>query len=368
MNKVYAADPFILKDPHSDLYYCYCTNGDEEPFGTYVSSDWLNWKPLNPCLKKGSWAKDWFWAPEVYFNPNNGYYYMFYSARVRKDLTAQYFGRDDFVECAKIGVAVSKDPAGPFVDIENRPIDYYPYDTTPATEGYVPSIDANLLFDDGHIYLYFSRCCYGNKRYDPKEKLYIEESQILGVELDPSFWKAKVPVMPEILEEEKGYDSEGKRRDYFRTLISYAEDPQPWENADIHDFEESGGTKPDRRWAEGSTAMALKDSTGQKHYAMTYSCNNFEGVYYGVGIAFAENPLGPYRKFAKNPILSTESYVPVCSTGHGSWVKRDDQYYYFFHGRTQLQDPRSLFFGKINLTQKDDIRIMNIRPCYLKDA
>jgi hypothetical protein len=34
----------------------------------------------------------------------------------------------DFEEASKIGVAVSRSPAGPFVEIAPNPIDYWPFD------------------------------------------------------------------------------------------------------------------------------------------------------------------------------------------------------------------------------------------------
>lgn len=92
----------------------------------------------------------------------------------------------DFEEASKIGVATSRSPRGPFVNIQQRPIDYYPFDPDyndvnllmqppylqpPSTleEGekaplgtYIPYIDVNVVWDDDEIYMFFSRNAYRN--------------------------------------------------------------------------------------------------------------------------------------------------------------------------------------------------------------
>jgi hypothetical protein len=74
------------------------------------------------------WARDWYWAPETYYNEKTGWYFFFFAGRLREDLTKDYFRYSDFEEPSKIGVAVSRSPTGPFREIESKPIDYYPFD------------------------------------------------------------------------------------------------------------------------------------------------------------------------------------------------------------------------------------------------
>ena len=155
-----------------------------------------------PGRRPNQWGNDWFWAPEVYFNPRTRLYFMFYAARSDAN-KKNWFGYADFEEPSKTGVAVSRSPAGPFHNIANRPIDYNPYDPDyhdvnlimgpdqkkpPATlaEGetaplgtYIPFIDPDVFFDDtGHTYLYFSRNAYRNWVWDTDLGKYIEESNI----------------------------------------------------------------------------------------------------------------------------------------------------------------------------------------------
>ena len=57
-------------------------------------------------------------------------------------------------------------------------------------------------------------------------------------------------------------------------------------------------------------------------YYLTYSANGFSHIEYAVGVAFADSPLGPYKKYAKNPILARNEHVN--GTGHHSFTTAKD--------------------------------------------
>jgi hypothetical protein len=122
----------------------------------------------------------------------------------------------------------------------------------------------------------------------------------------------------------------GPRRDGWVQILSYQQDKQSWENAHVHDYTLSGGQKKDRRWEEGSTTFKLRGA-----YYLTYSANNWESPSYGVGYATAPSPLGPFKKYAGNPILSQDPSIGMYSTGHGSlaFSPDDSEMYYVHHGR-----------------------------------
>ena len=330
MNSVIGADPFILFDSNSGYYYCYCTGGNESgAFLIYKSKDMVGWEFVSTALNfshPNIWGKDWFWAPECYYNGNNGYYYLFYSARLKDELTKEYFGLEDYFESAKIGVAVSKSPEGPFVNITNRPIDYYPYDPTYSDidavcdnvfiknkesnleqispKGvYLSSIDANIFIDDDkRVYLYFSRCCYRNCVLDEKLNKYIEESNICVVELNNDWWfRSGEPIMPTVKNEYVNVVDNGVRQDKFVTVINYKNDPQDWENGHVNDYELFN--LRNRRWSEGSALFKHKIDNKDIYFIM-YSCNNFQNSLYGVGIAYSDNPINGFKKFEGNPIIS----------------------------------------------------------------
>lgn len=390
---VIGADPHILYDKHSGNYYCYATsnNGDNLQFYIYRSKDLVNWEKVGYALDTNhpnNWAKDWYWAPECYYNPHNNHYYLFYSALVKDELVEQYFGYKDYEECAKIGVAVSSSPEGPFENITNRPLDYYPYDKDyydidlitdnifdkamtlekgqQAPKGtYVSSIDVNLFFDDdGKMYLYYSRCCYHNCVYDEHLKKYIEESNILCVELTTDWWFDKnASKMPVIKDEYIGYnENKTLRRDKFHNIINYHMQPQDWENGHIDDYEKK--QRRNRRWAEGSTTFRIT-LNGQNRYGITYSCNCFENALYGVGVAFSDKPTGGFVKYAKNPIIHQNPSEQLYSTGHGTIVQKDGKIYYFFHGRDDVKKERILYVAEMVFDTLDDVQIKDIVKCNL---
>jgi glycosyl hydrolase family 43 len=267
-------------------------------------------------------------------------------------------------------VAVSRSPAGPFHNIANHPIDWYPYDPTyhdvnlimgpdqkqpPATlqaglqaprGTYIPTIDPNVFFaPNGRKYLYVSRNAYRNWNWDPALGKYIEESDIIAVPLDSAWWNDPTGrTMPQIPKAYRNANDRpggprGPRRDRYVQILSYDDDPQAWENADVNDYALTGGEKKDRRWEEGSTTFThtYRDAQGRQRtaYYLTYSANNWETPQYGVGYAVADSPLGPWRKAPNNPILHQNPRIGMYSTGHGDIEFSPDgrELYYVHHGR-----------------------------------
>lgn len=123
--RIKLADPFILLD--NGTYYAYGTHG-RRGIEFYTSNDLKTWQKGGLALHKDdSYGEKWFWAPEVYLV--NGTYYMFYTAEERT--------------C----VATSDSPAGPFVQLEQRPL----------IDGY-KNIDNTLFIDDdGTPYMFYVR-------------------------------------------------------------------------------------------------------------------------------------------------------------------------------------------------------------------
>jgi hypothetical protein len=374
------ADPYVLYDKGSGYYYAYSTDGAGPGayFAVYRSPDLATWEQIPggalPADDPKQWANDWFWAPEVYHNEKTGLYFLFYAARMNRDVAA-HFRYADFEEACKVGVAVSRSPAGPFHNITNAPIDYYPYDPAyhdvnlimdatqkkpPATiaEGqtaplgtYIPYIDPDVMFDEGRIYLYFSRNAYRNWVWDTDLGKYIEESNIYAVELTSDWWNDPTGhtmpgVQPRYINANKAAgDSAATRKDGFTPILRYGADKQPWENAHVDDYAKSNGQKKDRRWEEGSTTFRVNDSAGRGVYYLTYSANNHENPYYGVGYAVSDSPLGPFRKSTTNPVLAQNTAKGMYSTGHGSVIASPDsaQLYYVHHGRPATSTNRKLY-------------------------
>ncbi|MFE0024395.1 glycoside hydrolase family 43 protein [Amycolatopsis sp. NPDC059021] len=388
--KTPGADPYVRYDRATGYYYAYSTEGADPGyhFGVYRSPDLATWEHLpGGALRAddpGNWAHDWYWAPEVYHNEKTGLYYLFYAGRMNTHV-AEHFKYADFEEPSKIGVAVSRSPGGPFTNIAAQPIDYFPFDPAyhdvnlimdatqkkpPATleEGrtaplgtYIPFIDPDVFFDDdGRIYLYFSRNAYRNWVWDTDLGKYVEESNIYAVELTRGWWDDPAgTTMPAIGPSYRDTnrspaDPPGTRKDGFTPILSYAGDKQAWENAHVDDYAKSGGAKKDRRWAEGSTTIKTYTGTGRDRkavYYLTYSANNYENQYYGVGYAVSDSPLGPWRKSPANPVLTQNPAQGLYSTGHGSVVASPDgrELYYVHHGRPSTVDDRRLYTARLRL-------------------
>ncbi|MDH7460103.1 family 43 glycosylhydrolase [Chitinophagaceae bacterium 26-R-25] len=139
------ADPDIIFAEKTGRFYMYPTsdgfNGwSGTYFKTFSSPDLVNWKDEGVILQLGkdvSWAKSRAWAPCIIERKINGQYKYFY-----------YFCAE-----AKIGVAVSDNPTGPFVDLGQPMISKRPEVITRGGQ----TIDPDVFQDPqtGKFYLYW---------------------------------------------------------------------------------------------------------------------------------------------------------------------------------------------------------------------
>jgi beta-xylosidase len=311
-------DPYILR-ASNDIYYMIGTGGVKDGFKMYSSSDLREWKDEGRIFQ-GNTADSWcvanFWAPELY--EIDGKFYLLYSADWRHNPTNEG-------ENFRIGVAVADTPTGPYTDLHNRPI---------FDPGY-PIIDGNLFFEDGRVWLYYSRCCYKNPvesevaDWARERGMFqeIEESWVYGVEMKPDF--SGILGEPVLL---------------LRPPME-RDDPQTeWESRSVTSGEVN------RRWTEGS--YLFKD---RGTYYMMYSANFFGGRNYAVGYATSDSPLGPFRKAAENPILqkNVEQGGVVTGTGHNSLTLAPDgkTLLCVYHARTtDTGDERMVFIDPMEIT------------------
>lgn len=311
-------DPYVLKDDDG-TYYMYGTGGGAKSgFAAYSSKDLKKWNPEGQVYfgnNKNGWGEGAYWAPEVY--KRGGKYYMFYSAQWKHNPTNE-------LENFKIGVAVSDKPTGPFIDLSDKPI---------FDPGY-PIIDANVWFEDGKVYLYYSRCCYKHpvkseiSEWAKNKGWYdeVEESWVYGIEMKPDF--SGVIGEPVLL-----------LRPPFKMDVA------PWESRSVTSREVN------RRWTEGSFIFKNKDT-----YYMMYSANNFDGQNYAVGYATSKSPLGPFTKAPENPILQKRG--KVSGTGHNSITMSPDgkDMLCVYHGRTEeTGHERLVFIDKMEITPEGKI-------------
>jgi beta-xylosidase len=304
-------DPYILK-ASGKMYYMVGTKGVRDGFKMYSSVDLKEWNDEGRIFQGNtdtSWCVANFWAPELY--EQDGKFYLFYSADWRENSTNE-------LENFRIGVAVSDHPTGRYTDLFNRPI---------FDPGY-PIIDANILFEDDKVYLYYSRVCYKHPveselaDWARSKGLFdeIEESWIYGVELKPDF-----------------SDVIGEPKLLLRPPVSLDDEQAEWESRSVTSGEVN------RRWTEGSYIFRKNDV-----YYMMYSANFYGGQYYAVGYATSDHPLGPFTKAANNPVLekNVEQGGIVTGTGHNSitWSPDGEEMLCVYHGYTSKTGKNRVVF------------------------
>lgn len=68
-------------------------------------------------------------------------------------------------------------------------------------------------------------------------------------------------------------------------------------------------------------------------YYMTYSANDTGYGHYGIGVQYAKNPMGPWKKDLQNPIMTTDLRKGVSSPGHNSIVKSPNGDFFIIYHR-----------------------------------
>ncbi|OAQ40322.1 hypothetical protein A5893_05050 [Pedobacter psychrophilus] len=197
----------------------------------------------------------------------------------------------------RIGMAISDSPSGPFIDIDDKGF----YSTPPKSV-----IDSHIFFDDdGKIYMYYSNAASSNK---------------IGNQKASEIWVVQI------------------KEDLLGTIGSAKKLTQP-----VQDWEYSPSAK--MMWNEGTVVLKNKNI-----YYLMYSANCYCGSDYSVGYATSKSPLGPFVKYANNPILSNES-VPdlVSGPGHHTVVKSPDN-----------KELLIIYHSHIDLEKKGSERMMNI--------
>ena len=185
----------------------------------------------------------------------------------------EYKGRYYLFYCAR------KEPEGPHflgVATSDRPEGPYLSEPQPLTD-IAPSIDAHVFFDDdGRIYLYWSEKGIG-----------VDHRAINACELNADLMSLK-----------------GSPR-----MLIFA--TQEWEY---------GRPWKGKGWNEGPF-MLKRNGT----YYLMFSANLYTSPFYGVGYAESRSPLGPFKKWEHNPVLSREGFEDsISGPGHHSVVASPD--------------------------------------------
>ena len=88
-------------------------------------------------------------------------------------------------------------------------------------------------------------------------------------------------------------------------------------------------------------------------YYLFYTANDFRNPDYAVGYATSNSPLGPWIKYAGNPIMSKKN-IGVNGTGHGDFVKDEKNilwYVFHTHFSDSMVSPRKTALIKMNFKE-----------------
>ncbi|MDO5637283.1 MAG: family 43 glycosylhydrolase [Myroides sp.] len=180
----YYADPEVLYAESTGKYYIYPTSDGYDGWGGYYfksfsSDDLQHWKDEGVILnvkEDVSWADGNAWAPSIIENKQGRKKYKYYF----------YFSAGKQGEPKKIGVAVSDNPTGPFVDSGKPLVDFLPDNIHSGQQ-----IDPDVFTDpkSGYSYLYWGNGYMAGARLN-KDMISIDKRTIKVMTPDATFREA----------------------------------------------------------------------------------------------------------------------------------------------------------------------------------
>jgi len=217
------------------------------------------------------WVSKQMWAPDAAFK--NGKYYLFFPARDKEGVF-------------RIGVAISKDPEGPFVPEKEWIKGSYSIDP------------ASFVDDDGEAYLYFGGIWGGQLQCWTKGEYRAEDYEIDG-EKEPTVGAALLPRVACLSDDMLSFKSEVME-------VKIVDENGELLRAEDHE----------RRFFEAAWMHKYKNT-----YYFSYSTGDTHFLAY----ATSTSPLGPftYRGKILDPVLGW--------TTHHSIVEFDGRWWLFYH-------------------------------------
>jgi beta-xylosidase len=100
-------------------------------------------------------------------------------------------------------------------------------------------------------------------------------------------------------------------------------------------------------------------------YYMTYSANSYESPYYGIGLATAKSPQGPWKKYDNNPVY--QNVGKLVGIGHSAmFTDKEGRLRIVFHSHQSKSavHPRIMHISKVYFEEKDGLQTIRIDPDY----
>ncbi|MDR1722535.1 MAG: glycoside hydrolase family 43 protein [Tannerella sp.] len=101
-------------------------------------------------------------------------------------------------------------------------------------------------------------------------------------------------------------------------------------------------------------------------YYMTYSANSYESPFYGIGVATATSPFGPWKKYENNPIY--QNVGELVGIGHSAmFTDKDGILHIVFHSHNSKVSihPRLMHISTVTFEKRNEEEIMKIDPAYM---
>ena len=306
-------DPFILYITDEDsteygYFYLYATNWNDQGYKTYRSKDLVYWQDVAPevgtyCFQEQETDafNPPYWAPEMIYDDQTDQYYLFYSAAT----TDGYSG--GFTEEMRIGVAIAKEPYGPFLGSKNNILikdDQANAAVAETDRGSWECIDPSpFIGADGEKYMLFTR-----------EKDSYNGIQITETGVNSAVWVVRM--------------SDWTTPDYATLTRLTAPGYTTVERTEKLDYE---STTPRN---EGGHMYVRKHEDGTATYYLTSSIDGLNE--YTVVQAVSDSPLGPFRKLTEEEggiLLANDHFTwdHIKGPGHHCFVQAGEELLIFYH-------------------------------------
>lgn len=378
------ADPGVIY-ADDGYFYAYGTASDMSgAIRAWRSKNLADWEFVDIVYNcdESSWGYSSVWAPEVLYyqtaqqkiNGEPGLYYMYFSA-AWKDYGTGGSGYDNL----RLSVAVSRSPAGPFVDVgrdtawtnadgtEISVAEYYgrDYDGTEPVirfEEHLTEMSANgvdldgrldgvqdtanetfsaidpspFIDEDGTMYLYFvqhistgnlGNIIYGMRMIDPVTPDYSSVTPLAAC---------------------NSASATGADCDYFEKVNGVY---TPMDDPDVV-LGSSEGSINEAPFMQKHTTVR-KDGTTVTKYYLTYSILGLSSPYYSVSLALGDEPLGAFRKIQSPlPIHGIDyDFDHMSGTGHHYFVQAGEETFIFYHAHCDRSmgngNPRALAVDRV---------------------
>ena len=365
-------DPAVLRVPEEAAggegawYYLAVTSNDApQAFPILRSRDLTDWRPVGFVFPKG-WGPRWaadverggeYWAPEMH--------------RVAGGFLVCFAAREEDRTFA-IGVAKSSRPGGPFVaadepllrddvidphilvDAEGAAFLFWKEDTN----GVWPGRLNQLLHEHGRLIAeLFPRdedrrtaalaqtLWPWARSLGPMERFFALQALVEAVASDFSNFRERLAALLEAEADQAVRDAVADVLRLTRTPV-YAQRLAPDGLALVG--ERTVVLQNDREWESHLIEGVWVTERAGKYY-MFYAGNDFSTARYGIGVAVAEAPLGPYRKTEEPLLRSTAEWS---GPGHPSVADGPDGepwlfLHAFFPGRSGYKEFRALLAAPI---------------------